>query len=1697
MSVPFPVIYNAKDNSNIKKYYQSNSASDIILENDILIKNMLQQNTSAAITVLDTQMYNGSNVVVENTTFANNLSITDSNCCLSNPTAFCISSNFVTMDLTKLTNEQSYTIVTGTNTFKNVPNSVSALIQLDEYNSPIFDTDLMITITDGTTHFNSVNGSWTADFAANDNLMLQKAVNSGLNNQTSQSLLTIGEDVNFNNNYALGKNQNSYYIQDATTNQMQINQISNEYQPTTNDINITVDRTKITPSGLGSYKIYQIESNIKFSNSDNTISNHYIIGNDNDNINNINLSNVTELTDYLYLFNDTSENNYFKIGISNINNDSGLNFTDSTNNAYFTIDNSTMVDNLLFMENIVYPNANISLDFTQNDMTITPNVVPLEITSAYTANNAYFNLTTTGEMLDVSRYNINGNIRLQIPSKTNRTTVTSESPSVFPQKIVDYNIITNELKINKNVTYDVTNIINPTGTSQYNSLIDNNNSSLYMGTTPYSSVTLVSNLSSNDDEIILIKVSPLTTLTNSEGNNILYILDDITNAPDEPIDAEISVQISGNITELKQNNDLRLRVYLKTLTQLNLVGTGNSNGDNNLSTVETSLSGLQPTNGWIIGYSDNVSTYATSALSVFTSLNTFPSVNDYINISNNNTEFSVNISYTINGYNYEQITISYGTGTINSFLITGTNLISNVNKQIIITNYANTGLIVTYAGKTYYQVRVTTESIYNAIFQLNLAGFNNINMTTPQIYSITTSYIYYPTVSNLQNTTVSISPDKTVIAVTQTDGTNVSNLSFIYSIYKTTTSVFLNGLNNERIKTINTNVILTKASITPLNAQLQYRTKTGTNTYTNWANTGSIIPNIEPYFSTTPTVTNNTIVNNYTITASIFPSRNTLQFILSAYFTPLILNNLNTSSLASGFVYKIADLTETMLTNFDPKTYINSDLIASNNALNLNTTIIYTQANASEGNATYNATMTITNKDTLATIATINITNPDFSTPIILAKINKNLFKVVKTVNTTTSTSYFWGDNAINNSSGNIDLLDGVSVTYQNIQQTNFTNFSLNSDLIAVKLVGPITSEPLQITDLTHTYPNCETISIPYYRGYVTDDQLVTNTYDYIINRGNLTLYVINVTDITGANTFISDIKTNIFINSQYTISFDSDVNSIGTNVTSLFSRLPASMLTNNKKIMPISISSDSVTITRNTLSGLTPTTKSLKEYKLYTFNNGKVLKSLNLRAINSNPYILAYSKANTSVYYNSSYIGNPTDISEWGVPISDVDFATAQVGFKVDQNGPNNNGFLRIGISNNTQTNSITYFVIAEPHLVASQLDVNGIKHVPFDTTNSNVYDVTKLITYYFPAKTNTAIYNPFAANANLNNITFTATAASIKSIADYVDSSKNIEPTNFIITGSMIQIQEVTAIGTTTNGPASNGIIFSGLISDLIAMQSTNQYYNYINSSITNTSQLNLTYTQENKQYFQTVFNDTNVKPLNNIKFNINGYFIQDGSYKLVSSITKGIQTFIYDMIKQESSIILLKYECNNMDFTNIPNDTSIHKITFIPTKVYTTTVSMPARQFGSRYLDAFNVITIENIDRRIIRNSFGQFLMYTNNINWTEINTSNYPDLPDISTALLNNFSLSITAINEDGLHDIIELLYATSEIPVNFTVINQANAMEILATDGTPKFVITPFGQILTPSINVNAVTFFNALSNSNVDLIESNANIFNP
>jgi hypothetical protein len=52
------------------------------------------------------------------------------------------------------------------------------------------------------------------------------------------------------------------------------------------------------------------------------------------------------------------------------------------------------------------------------------------------------------------------------------------------------------------------------------------------------------------------------------------------------------------------------------------------------------------------------------------------------------------------------------------------------------------------------------------------------------------------------------------------------------------------------------------------------------------------------------------------------------------------------------------------------------------------------------------------------------------------------------------------------------------------------------------------------------------------------------------------------------------------------------------------------------------------------------------------------------------------------------------------------------------------------------------------------------------------------------------------------------------------------------------------------------------------------------------------------------------------------------------------------------------------------------------------------------------------------------------------------------------------------------------------------------MEILGTDGLPKFIISPFGQIQTPSVNTKDLTIYDMSLNSNVEILKTNVSILN-
>lgn len=1723
MSMSFPIIYNAKDNCNITKYYQY-ASSNIKLETDICLKNLLQEKTIEEIRDEDIDLYTESGVIVDETNYYQNLSINDPNCCISNPTAFCISSSFIqqTED-----DNQSYTIPTGTNVFNNVANTVSSIIQLESDNSPIFDTDLIITITDGPKSFTSTDNNWTAKFADHVEDLLQRAVNSELNNTNNtigQSLLSISEDTDFNNNYSLGKNLSSYYTIDPLNNKVTINSIEDYYDLSFNKVDVVIDHSRIISSdSIGSYKIVQEEANVTVKpGSINNISRQFDIGNTENNDSNQNLyeisllDNEARLERYLGLINDVTDANSFKIQVVTKNINSGLNFDPLTNNNnLFTIDNTPMVDNLLFMENIVYNGGNdslpINLEITQDVMSI----LPSDETVEYMTNLDYLTLSQNGETLGVNEYNADGEIKLTIAAIDNRVsitnqTITPEETRKFPEIFVDYDASTfSELmKTTAVVSYEITNIASPTGNGQYGSVADdiNNGASLYAKTilTDNNNMTLTSTLEPDNDEIIIIKVSPLTSLTGGDpSDQNLYILNNDTTVQDVSVSAHVNVSIEENITGLTNNDDLRLLFYPKTLTNLNIATEGDET-INPIVVVESTLADLAPTNNWLIGYSNNTYPYLTSASSVFTKFNIFPALSTYINICKNNLELDLNITYSLDANNLDlpKVTVSHSAKsgvdenevpysiTATSIDITGVSVLQNVNNEPISTIYElMSNVTIGNPSISYKQVKKTTVSTYNAIFDFNLAGFNNIKMMTPKITSTIVEYIYYTT-----STTISI-VGSVLTASNPPSRVSSPNFSTDKTIKMTAT--------NESV--IQTKIILSRRSITPLLGQLQGRNKDDVNSYTPWENIGGIIPNLDPYQNLTITPTTS-VGNGYKITVNIFPISSTsndvygevdLAFSEPEYFTPLILNNAITTGLVSGYKYKVNTLYDSgnySIEQLNPNYYLDNALIPSETVLDLNFKITYNSPDTTEGNATYGATMVITEDRT--TLATIISTTPSFNSTIVIAKINKSLYSVKKTIGEDFNTVSLIGDDLTNM----LDLGDGVTVKYDNsIAVNDFINFYLNADKIAVNLTGAVTASPSHITSLEYSQEGSETITIDYYRGYASDDTSAEQTLIYTIKRSDLTEYVIKAGTQYVTNTF-----TNIYENSTNVVSFNNvvgsidSIGSIGTTFTSKFSRLPFADLNNSKKVLPIVLSSDSVRIIRNSTPQYSQVFQ-LSEYKLYQFNNLEVLKALNLRI--SSPiddyYELVYSKSQTLVYYNSNDIGNPDDITDqdWGTKILDIDFSVAKTGVKIDQNGQNDaGGFLFFNVSDTTRTNSTTFIVIATPQMFAKQLSVDGVVQLPFDTTNSDFYDENKLITMYFPI-TDSNVYEPFsqvAVGKNVNNVTFTFTGDLSKPIKDYVDPIKNIETSYFTIIGSSIEIKEVSIdraptllvepepeiVTPTTNGPNSDGIIFSGLISDLLEL-TENIYSTFVTTTVGDNKVIKLSYTQDSKNFFTQVFQDNSVEPKFNIKLSIDGFFIKPGEYKLVSSIEKGIQTCIYDMVKRENDIVLLKYECFNIDFTNMPKDSTIKQINFIPTAVYTSVVSLPVQEFGEKYLSVFNNIIRDNLSTN------GE----TGKIIWT-------PLTGESGTALINNFCLNITAINENGLENIIELLFATSEIPQNFTVIKQPNAMEILATDGTPKFIITPFGQILTSSINVKSITFFESGStkSSNIELVETNSGV---
>ena len=67
-------------------------------------------------------------------------------------------------------------------------------------------------------------------------------------------------------------------------------------------------------------------------------------------------------------------------------------------------------------------------------------------------------------------------------------------------------------------------------------------------------------------------------------------------------------------------------------------------------------------------------------------------------------------------------------------------------------------------------------------------------------------------------------------------------------------------------------------------------------------------------------------------------------------------------------------------------------MIEGETVLNLTTEITYTNPDLTQGSAKYTAIMNIIDLDNNNVIATININQPTFNVPVVIAKISQDLF---------------------------------------------------------------------------------------------------------------------------------------------------------------------------------------------------------------------------------------------------------------------------------------------------------------------------------------------------------------------------------------------------------------------------------------------------------------------------------------------------------------------------------------------------------------------------------------------------------------------------------------------------------------------------------------------------------------------------------
>lgn len=1559
-------------------------------------------------------------------------------------------------------------------------------ITLDPSSRAIYQSALDISI-------NQINGpfldsaggnTWSSSFATAANDTISLAINTEYNNKVSGaaggvSLLSTQEDTIFNTTYAIagsGSRFDQYFAINTDANGN--TSVINAALPTVNTLDhanfdITVDKSLITENDFGIYKIYDKPPSLIVTLLDGESDSLLNSTNVNLHIQDLNLKTSFTLTELQALFdsgngNDdtTFQSGWFAKAEVTSHPNNGYSLENQEDNL-FTVDNDNIVDNREYIRHLAGSQLTNTIQILQSDMNIVADTVNSDLNG--------ITITENGETLGLNLYNKDGKFRFSRESDptdriTNGVGLTGKyTPSVYYEDETNptsNTFITGSQKTDETVSYNGQCILIPTGLDYVDNVSDpytvvnsdTGNATAYIASTDMiksdMEVTYNGISSSNWFEIFNLTAenqidSDQIVYVNSEGYNVDYTA--FNSSTIEVSNINIKTRLENISTSRHfEKEEHRVLLISKQLSELGIVpGQGSqvwafTNTGGFLTSTSPDIDIMFPSINVIQNLIENQ--YQTCTLTISYGSKTFDNANSANGsnsvISSHYLRDVVTVAWNENG---TEKTITVPNTDIQHTLI-GNPTSSSTNVTNLMSGTINSKPIPD-SGYTVWK-RVVTKS-YTSNIKLRLAAFDNLSIETLPLKSVVEYYYlkdannHESHTSNLLNSLYLTSDvdekllQPTEVITTFVDGLDVTPVYTMDINYKSVTA--LKGLIQGK-----TGDELWSDESEETDVDAHFGIMTGA-PLLRFPNSTRVTFDMEPKeVSHTNGVAQDTglTLHSYSYQNTIVPSNETTYQVTGQYYNA---NTITSFGKVNAYTPALSILPNTPPSGM---TTVQCKIIPtySETSLNNQPTLILTCVDEGDENVVF------------FTIKYNSIVSAPNAT---ITWVPKHVFTIGGSL---IEESYVQGTDDY------MILFDsGVVVEFdeENIARNDIFSFDLGNDSYSVNMIGSTLSADAGITDIgtIAQYDNeqtgevSESLVLIYYRGYKLGN---THSLTYTIDR-DAALATFKWVVKNGNGDLVDDaaLGSRMYKNYNPSVDFGGSIGSIGNILTSTYSRVPGSLITNGQYTDTIIITADAIEFTSSN-GDYVDNTKTLRDYPLMTYKGGEVGAKRITRdsfswevKMQQNGYEI--SKATGNAFQN------PTTIPDvnWTPIDLDVTVAEAKAGYKFNSSSDTLNGPFTLTTTDNTISDFKVYYVVAPPQMLFTQASTSSVSSIPFTTiAHSN-----KIITKTQDAQTGSnSTYLPFGtSDTTLNNVTFTQIPS--KTYASYVTNA-DTATYRYNITGSNIKVE--------VNG--------SSIYNDKIINLTSNTGNNNNNPFTATLNPSNGIYRVEYAQ---------NTLPLGfsnvdkNIVFSVGNQILPTKSGSLVLDVSGGsiinligVKPYIIDpsstsftASKNNYGLRLYKYICPAVQFALLGNYTSIR---FTPTQYQYANVSVPDVSFGS---------TPYNLSTQLAKITTSNIQGSSNaGINW----------ITDSNFVVNNAFNFGLTALDTSGQYLGVQLLGVNEKTISKFTYITTPDVFAVNSADGSSILRIDANGRVSAQSISASLIKLFISTAfSSNKPTIGSN------